>query len=142
MTALPQTWRSSFSLPNSRSRSCRRLSRVQDLANFGHRLVGRAFLISRPRGRGQLQHRCPLPLAQPREQHHLAVRKLQSVVVGDRIVQVDLPKARKALSDLLVRKNSYPERRLAFDIGVERDFGAGKQANRNVRTRPPLQTRA
>jgi len=39
-------------------------------------------------------------------------------------VHVDLPEARKMLSDFLVRENADAERRLAFDILVERNFGA------------------
>src|SRR5262249_28135550 len=49
------------------------------------------------------------------------------------IVHVDLPETREALSDLLVRKDADAEGRLAFDILVERDLGAGQQANRDVR---------
>src|SRR5258705_7483136 len=49
------------------------------------------------------------------------------------IVHVDLPKAREALSDFLVRENPDAERRLAFDIRIEGDLRAGKQANRDIR---------
>jgi len=48
-------------------------------------------------------------------------------------VHVDLPEARELLSDLLVRENADAERRLAFDILVERNFGARQQTDRNMR---------
>jgi hypothetical protein len=48
-------------------------------------------------------------------------------------VHVDLPEARELLSDLLVRENADAERRLAFDILVERNLGARQQTDRNMR---------
>jgi hypothetical protein len=48
-------------------------------------------------------------------------------------VHVDLPEARKMLSDFLVRENADAERRLAFDILVKRNFGARQQTDRNMR---------
>jgi hypothetical protein len=44
--------------------------------------------------------------------------------MGHGVVHVDLPEAREPLSDFLVRENAETERRLAFDILVERNLGA------------------
>jgi len=53
--------------------------------------------------------------------------------MGHGVVHVDLPESRQPLADLLVRQDADAERRLAFDILVEGDLGAGQQANGNVR---------
>src|SRR5947209_17167927 len=53
--------------------------------------------------------------------------------MGHRVIHVDLTKARQSLPDLLVRENPDAERRLALDVGIERDFRSGKQANRDIR---------
>src|SRR5262249_33547249 len=53
--------------------------------------------------------------------------------VGPRLFHVDWPEARKPLPDLLVLQDTDAERRLTFDILVERNFGAGQQADRNMR---------
>src|SRR5215470_14316981 len=84
-------------------------------------------------GDGQLQHGRTLTLAQARDQHHLPVRKFQRIVMGHGVVYVDLPEACESLPDLLVWQNAGAKRRLAFDILVERNFGAGQQADRNTR---------
>src|SRR6476469_2811917 len=49
------------------------------------------------------------------------------------LIRVNLPKAREPLEGLLVRQNAYTKRRLDFDICIERDLCAGKQANSNMR---------
>src|SRR6516162_3982286 len=103
---------------------------MRRLANLWCRPLLRSFGAG---GGGQLEHGGALALAQAREQHHLPVRKLQRIVMGHGVVQVDLPKARELLSDLLVRENADAERRLAFDILVERNLGAGQQTDRNMR---------
>jgi hypothetical protein len=84
-------------------------------------------------GDRQLQHGCALTLAQTGDQHHLPVREFQRIVMGHGVVHVDLPEACEPLPDLLVRQNAGAKRRLAFDILVERNFGAGQQADRNMR---------
>ena len=43
-----------------------------------------------------------------------------------------LPEARKPLSNFLVRENADAERRLAFDILIERNLGARQQTDRNL----------
>jgi hypothetical protein len=53
--------------------------------------------------------------------------------MGHGVVHVDLPEACEPLPDLLVWQNAGAKRRLAFDILVERNFGAGQQADRNMR---------
>ena len=104
--------------------------RKRGLANLWRRPLLRSFGAG---GGGQLQHCGALALAQAREQHDLPVRKLQRIVMGHGVVHVDLPEARKMLSDFLVRKNADAERRLAFDILVERNFGARQETDRNMR---------
>jgi len=84
-------------------------------------------------GDRQLQHGRTLTLAQACDQHHLPVREFQRIVMGHGVVHVDLPEAREPLPDLLVWQNAGAKRRLAFDILVERNFGAGQQADRNMR---------
>ena len=50
----------------------------------------------------QLQHRRALALAKAREQHQLPVWEFQRVVMGHRVMHVDLPEPRELLPDLLV----------------------------------------
>ena len=84
-------------------------------------------------GDRQLQHGRALTLAQARDQYHLPIREFQRIVMGHGVVEVDLPEAREPLPDLLVWQNAEAKRRLAFDILIERKFGAGQQADRNIR---------
>ena len=84
-------------------------------------------------GDRQLQHGRTLTLTQARDQHHLPIRKFQRIVMGHGVVYVDLPEAREPLPDRLVWQNADAERRLAFDILIERDFGTRQQADRNIR---------
>jgi len=84
-------------------------------------------------GDRQLQHGRTLTLTQARDQHHLPIREFQRIVMGHGVVEVDLPEAREPLPDPLVWQNAETKRRLAFDILVERNFGAGQQAYRNMR---------
>ena len=81
----------------------------------------------------QLQHGCPLTLAKPREQNHLAVRKFQGIMVGGRFLEIDLPKAGQPLSYQLARENPDIERPFALDIAFEGDLRAGQQADRDIR---------
>ena len=53
-------------------------------------------------GHWQLQHRRGLARAKAREQHYLPVREFQRVVMSHGVIHVDLPEARKPLSDFLV----------------------------------------
>src|SRR5437899_11408485 len=63
----------------------------------------------------------------------LPVGKFQRIVMGHRVVHINLPEAREPLPDFLVRQNTDAERRLTFDILVECDLGTRQQADRNVR---------
>src|SRR6516225_7842437 len=83
-------------------------------------------------GDRQLQHSGTLTLAQARDQHHLPVWEFQRIVMSHGVVHVDLPEACEPLPDLLVWQNAGAKRRLAFDIFIERNFGAGQQADRNM----------
>src|SRR5262245_47924770 len=100
------------------------------LANFSRRCLSRGRTMC---GDRQLQHRRGLARAKAREQHYLPVREFQRVVMGHGVVHVDLPEAREPLPDLVVWQNTDAVRGLAFDILVERDFGARQQADRNIR---------
>src|SRR6516164_8425808 len=113
------------------SRACRQGSgRERGLASLGR---CRFLLAGGAGGRGQLQYGCTLAFTKAGEQHHLAVREFQRIVMSHRVVHVDLPKTREALADPLVRKDSNSKRRLAFHIRLERNLGARKQADRDVR---------
>src|SRR6516165_5855595 len=100
------------------------------LANFSPHCLSRGH---RMRADRQLQHRRALTLAQARDQYHLPIREFQRIVMGHGVVEVDLPEAHEPLPDLLVWQNAEAKRRLAFDILIERKFGAGQQADRNIR---------
>src|SRR6516165_11767806 len=102
----------------------------QRLANLSPHCLFRGRRVCRDR---QLQHGRALTLAQARDQHHLPVREFQRIVMGHGVVYVDLPEACETLPDLLVWQNAGAKQRLAFDILVERNFGAGQQADRNMR---------
>src|SRR2546426_11782562 len=64
----------------------------------------------------QLQYGRALIFAQTREQDHLPIREFERIVVRHGVVQIDLPRAREPLGDLLVRQNADTEQRLAFDV--------------------------
>ena len=100
------------------------------LANLSPRYLLRGHRMC---GDRQLQHGRTLTLAQARDQYHLPIREFQRIVMGHGVVEVDLPEAREPLPDLLVWQNAEAKRRLAFDILIERKFGAGQQADRNIR---------
>ena len=52
--------------------------------------------------------------------------------MGHGVVHVDLPEARKPLSDFLVRENADAERWLVFDVLIEGNLGARQQTDRNL----------
>jgi hypothetical protein len=52
--------------------------------------------------------------------------------MGHGVVHLDLPEARKPLSDFLVAENADVEQRLTFDILIERNLGARHQTDRNL----------
>jgi hypothetical protein len=99
---MPPTMASSARASNSHR--CARVrapasARRQRLANLRRCLLLSAFGAD---GSGQLQHGGTLAHTQTREQHHLPVRELKRIVMGHRVVQVDLPEAREPLPYLLV----------------------------------------
>jgi hypothetical protein len=63
----------------------------------------------------------------------MPVRELKCIVMGHGVVRVDLPEAREPLFNFLIRENADAERRLAFDVLVERNLGARQQTDRNMR---------
>src|ERR1700722_3884660 len=78
----------------------------------------------------KLQHCGVLPGAETGQQHHLAVRKFQRVVMVVRIVEVDLLEASDLLTQLLV--GAEAERVLAFAIAVEHKLGPRKETDRDA----------
>ena len=104
--------------------------RKRRLANLRRRLILPDFGAS---GSGQLQHGRGLALAQAREKHHLPVREFQRIVMDHGVVHVDLPESREPLCNFLVRENADAERRLAFDVLVERNLRARLQTDGNMR---------
>ena len=49
--------------------------------------------------RGKLEHRYFLPFKQVGQQHHLAIRKFQRIMMHSRVVLIDLPKDRRRVLD-------------------------------------------
>jgi hypothetical protein len=91
---------------------------------------------ARRRLRRQLQNRSMLAEAEVGEQHDPAVGKLDGVVVGAGVIHVDLPEASYPMRDhpgLLIEEAQKKSGLLALDVAVERELGAGKQADGYVR---------
>jgi hypothetical protein len=82
------------------------------------------------RAGGELQHRGALPDAEAGQQHHLAARKLQRVMMLVGTVRIDLPESRDILSQLLVGKES--ERVVTLDLAVEHELRPRKKAHRHA----------
>ena len=82
------------------------------------------YFIRRGRIGRQLQYGRVLALAEPREQHHLAIREFQCIVMARGDFHVDLPETREPLPNFLVWENAAQSQ--AFDILVEGNFGAGQ----------------
>src|ERR1700722_1341267 len=86
-------------------------------------------LISRHSRRRQLEHRRGLAWNKPRYHHDLATGKFERVVMNVRVVRVDLTEAGNPLID--AGPAEHRESAVISDIVVERDFGAGEQADRD-----------
>jgi hypothetical protein len=119
--ALAAPWGNPFRIRVSKKAKARESPALPALLDFG------------ADGSGQLQHRGTLAHTQAREQHHLPVRELKSIVMDHRVIHVDLPETREPLFNFLVRENADAERRLALDVLVERNLGARQQTDRNMR---------
>jgi hypothetical protein len=84
----------------------------------------------------QLQHRGILSGAQVRQQHDLAIWEFECIVMGARVIPVDLPEPGNFMSE---RPRMPPEDaqlesgRLPLNPVFEHDLGAGEQADRQVR---------
>src|SRR6266849_3575231 len=85
--------------------------------------------VLRARSGRQLQHNCMLPLAQPGDEHNLPVRELECVVMHVRLILADLPEARHFLFDLFPELQIREKTMLVFDLFLERDLRAGKEAH-------------
>lgn len=82
--------------------------------------------------RWQLQHGCMLTYAQMREQHDLAIRELNGIMVRTWIVQVDLPEPSHFVMNaprFLLEKAQLKSSNLTLDFAFERDLGPGKKAH-------------
>jgi len=78
------------------------------------------------RSRRQLQHGRTLPLQQPRQQHDRTIRKFQCVMVDVWILRVDLAEARDRRG---LTHDRGAQMILMLGLAVERDLGAGQQAD-------------
>jgi hypothetical protein len=65
--------------------------------------------------RWQLKNSSHLTLSQTRQEHDLAIRKFQRIVVDGDSVFIDLPKDRRLVFDYLIRATDYTNR-LTFDL--------------------------
>src|SRR5581483_797731 len=81
--------------------------------------------------RRQLQHIRVLAFAELRDQHQLAVGKFQRIVMHVGLVEVDLPEKSDPFLQLPFGKHAPAV--LVFDIPLECDFRAGKEADGHVR---------
>ena len=58
------------------------------------------FYFSRGDGlRWKLEHRCLLPFKHVRQEHDLPIWKLQRIMMGSRVVLIDLPEDRRRMGD-------------------------------------------
>jgi hypothetical protein len=80
--------------------------------------------------RWQLQHGRYLPGEQPRDQHDLAGREFQRIVVDMRIVHTDLPEPCDSL--IYARLPEQAESAVIPNVIFECEFGAGNQAHSHV----------
>jgi len=77
-----------------------------------------------------------LPQAQVCEQHDLAIRELNGIVMRAWIVQVDLPKPPNPMRNLtrfLLEETQEKSRLLSPDIAVECDLGAREKTDGHFR---------
>jgi hypothetical protein len=72
-----------------------------------------------------------LPGAEPGQEHDLAVRKFQRIVMVVRVVQVDLLEARDLLPQLLVGEEA--ECVLALDFALKHELRPRKEADGDIR---------
>lgn len=95
------------------------------------------FLIRKCMRTGrQLQHSRALLGAQACQQHNLTVRKFDSIVLGEGLIQVDLAKPSDFLAgvpSILVEEKGLQPRKVAIDLGLERKFRTGTQTYSDTR---------
>ena len=73
----------------------------------------------------QLQHGGGLTGDKPRDQHHLATRKFERVMMDVRIVHIELPEPGNLV--LHARLPEQTESAVIFDLLLEGEFGAGSR---------------
>src|SRR5262249_43866207 len=81
---------------------------------------------SNTRSSWQLQHGRALTFTQPGEQNSLPVRKLKCIVIGDRLITVNLPESSHPLFDLPSPEDAKTT--VVLNFRLERDLRAGKEA--------------
>jgi hypothetical protein len=82
--------------------------------------------------RRKLKYRCLLAFTEFRQENHLPVRKLQRIMVSERLVLVDLSEDRRRVTESYRRPTEQAAFRNCY-LARKREFGAGKNANRHFR---------
>src|SRR5215468_6913152 len=85
-----------------------------------------------PWRRRQLKNRGLLIFSQTCQEHDLAVRKFQRIVVGDDPFFIDLPKDRRLVLDDLMPPTRHTNR-LARNLASKRQLGSWSNADRDAR---------
>jgi Ribonuclease G/E len=94
------------------------------LAHVGDALLG-SRLGSGLGLRGEREDSCVLPFIEPRQQHDLAIGKLERVMIGVKCAFVDLAKDRNGVAGI----GTKHEGGLILDWRLEREFGTRKYAD-------------
>src|SRR5215471_14477095 len=93
-------------------------------AHVGDALL--SFRLSSGLGpRGKREDSCILPFIEPRQQHDLAIGKLERVMIDVKRALVDLAKDRNGVASI----GTKHEDGLILDWRLEREFGARKYAD-------------
>jgi hypothetical protein len=75
--------------------------------------------------RGEREDSCVLPFIEPRQQHDLAIRELERIMIGVKRALVDLAKDRNGVAGI----GTKLEGGLILDWRLEREFGTRKYAD-------------
>jgi hypothetical protein len=81
--------------------------------------------------RRQLKNRSHLTFSQTRQEHDLAVRKFQRIMVGSDPLFIDLPKDRRLGFDHLIRATQYTNR-LTSNLANKGQFGSWSDADCDI----------
>src|SRR5215813_1208202 len=75
--------------------------------------------------RGEREDSCVLPFIEPRQQHDLAIRELERIMIGVKRALVDLAKDRNGVAGIGTKLQGG----LILDWRLEREFGSRKYAD-------------